>query len=80
MFCALLGQDIRWAFTGPLVLWLRYRHSLKTFRTTLVFESRIALTLGLGGVRDVTSAIISHEQIQLNRVCCVHLLDALSDN
>ena len=21
MFCALLGQDIRWAFTGPLVLW-----------------------------------------------------------
>ena len=22
MFCALLGQDIGWAFTGPLVLWL----------------------------------------------------------
>ena len=22
MFCALLGQEIRWAFTGPLVLWL----------------------------------------------------------
>ena len=21
MFCALLGQDIRWAFTGPMVLW-----------------------------------------------------------
>ena len=21
MFCALLGQDIRCAFTGPLVLW-----------------------------------------------------------
>ena len=21
MFCALLGQDIRWALTGPLVLW-----------------------------------------------------------
>ena len=21
LFCALLGQDIRWAFTGPLVLW-----------------------------------------------------------
>ena len=21
MFCALLGQDIRLAFTGPLVLW-----------------------------------------------------------
>ena len=25
MFCALLGQDIRLAFTGPLVLWLRFR-------------------------------------------------------
>ena len=24
MFCALLGQDIRWAFTGPLVLWFVY--------------------------------------------------------
>ena len=24
MFCALLGQDIRWAFTGPLVLWFAY--------------------------------------------------------
>ena len=23
MFCALLGQDIRWAFTGPLVLWFK---------------------------------------------------------
>ena len=21
MFCALLGQDIRWVFTGPMVLW-----------------------------------------------------------
>ena len=24
MFCALLGQDIRWAFTGPLVLWFSH--------------------------------------------------------
>ena len=23
MFCSLLGQDIRWAFTGPLVLWFK---------------------------------------------------------
>ena len=23
MFCALLGQDSRWAFTGPLVLWFQ---------------------------------------------------------
>ena len=28
-----------------------------------------ALNPGLGGVRDVTSAIISHEQTQSNRVC-----------
>ena len=27
MFCAILGQDIRLAFTGPLVLWfLKYPH------------------------------------------------------
>ena len=26
MFCALLGQDIRCAFTGPLVLWLYMRN------------------------------------------------------
>ena len=24
MFCALLGQDIRSAFTGPMVLWLLF--------------------------------------------------------
>ena len=24
MFCALLGQDIRRVFTGPLVLWFYY--------------------------------------------------------
>ena len=24
MFCALLGQDIRRAFTGPMVLWLYF--------------------------------------------------------
>ena len=27
MFCALLGQDIRRAFTGPLVLWFVNRFS-----------------------------------------------------
>ena len=32
MFCALLGQDIRWAFTGPLVLWL--------FKTDLSIKSK----------------------------------------
>ena len=26
MFCALLGQDIRWAFTGPLVLWFMFAY------------------------------------------------------
>ena len=32
---------------------------------------------GLGGVYDVASAIISHEQTQLNRVCCFQTLDAV---
>ena len=27
MFCALLGQDIRWAFTGPLVLWFTVKQT-----------------------------------------------------
>ena len=29
-----------------------------------VFENRVALNPGLGGMRDVASDIISHEQIQ----------------
>ena len=32
--------------------------------TGLFFGSRVALNPGLGGVRDVASAIISHEQTQ----------------
>ena len=31
----------------------------------------------LGGVRDVTSVIISHEQTQSNHVCCFQTLDAV---
>ena len=30
MFCALLGQDIRLAFTGPLVLWFISRFGFKS--------------------------------------------------
>ena len=44
--------------------------------TGLFFGSRVALNPGLGGVRDVASAIISHEQTQSNRVCCFQILDA----
>ena len=29
-----------------------------------IFESKIALNPGLGGVRDLASAIVSHEQTQ----------------
>ena len=35
------------------------------------------LNSGLGGVRDVAYAIISHEQTQLNLVCCFQALDAV---
>ena len=38
---------------------------------------RVALNPGLGGVRDVTSAIISHEQTQSNRICYFQTLDAV---
>ena len=40
-------------FSGPLGLQ----------NSTLLFGNRVALNPGLGGVRDVASAIISHEQI-----------------
>ena len=53
-------------FSGPL--------GLKG--STLLFGSRVALNPGLGGVRNVASAIISHEQTQSNRVCCFQTLDA----
>ena len=42
-----------------------------------LFGNRVALNPGLGGVRDVTSAIISHEQTQSNRVCYFQTLDAV---
>ena len=35
------------------------------------------LNPGLGCVRDIASAIISHELIQLNRVYCFQALDAV---
>ena len=35
MFCALLGQDIRWAFTGPMVLWLSFAESFVVAQQTL---------------------------------------------
>ena len=35
------------------------------------------LNPGLGGVRDVLSAIISHEQTQYNRICRFQTLDAV---
>ena len=37
------------------------------------------LSLGLGGMRNVASAIISHEQIHSNRVCCLQALDLFSE-
>ena len=39
-------------FSGPLGLW----------GSTLFFGNRVMINPGLGGVRDVASAIISHEQ------------------
>ena len=44
-----------------------------TFSSPLEFYlgNRAALSAGLGGVRDVASAIISHEQTESNEVCCL---------
>ena len=45
-------------FSDPLGLWDSH-----------LVENCVSLNLGLGGVRDVVSSSISHEQTQSNRVC-----------
>ena len=45
-------------------------------RVQLLFGNTVALSPRQGGVRDVASVIISHEQTQSNRVCCFQSLDA----
>ena len=45
--------------------------------STVLFEIRVALSPVLGGVRDVVSVIISHEQTQSNRVCFFQSLDVV---
>ena len=49
-------------------------------RIQRLFGNRVALNPGLGGVRDVASAIISHEQIQWNWVCYFQTLDTVFPN
>ena len=46
-------------------------------RVQLLFGNRIALNPRLGGLKDVASAIISHERTLSNRVCCFQTLDAV---
>ena len=43
---------------------------------TFIWE-QCCLNPGLGGIRDVTSAIISHKQTRSNRACCFQTLDAV---
>ena len=53
MFCALLGQDIRGAFTGPMVLWFclfatfvfaqNLQHALILFKIVLVIALLVYL-------------------------------------
>ena len=47
-----------------LFLWIFTFSSLFVLSDSQPFESGVALSLGLGVVRDVASAIISHEQTQ----------------
>ena len=44
MICALLGQDIRLAFTGPLVLWFIFCFT-DFFRNKLVLEDKIKIKI-----------------------------------
>ena len=41
--------------------------------STLLFGNRVVLNPGLGGVRDVAYAIISHKHTKSNRVCVFKL-------
>ena len=43
-----------------------------------LFWNIVVLNPELGGVSNVASAIISHEQIQSNRTCCFQTSDAVS--
>ena len=60
-----------------MLLFFTFSGVLGLLGSTRLFESRVALNLRLGGVRDVAPAIISHEQTQYNRVCCFQTLDAV---
>ena len=59
---------VNFTFSGPLGQDSRVQH---------LFDSRVSLNPGLGGVRDVASASIPHEQTQQNRACCFQALDAV---
>ena len=43
----------------------------------ILFGNRVLINPGPGGMRDVATAIISHEQTQSNCDCCFQTLDAV---
>ena len=57
----------------------RYKTQITNFPFNTLFGNRVTLNPGLhvGGVRDVASAIISHEQILSNWFCCFQTVDAV---
>ena len=60
-----------------VLLFFIFSGLLGLYGSTLLFGSRDALNPGLGGVRDVASALTSHKQTQSNRLCCFQTLDAV---
>ena len=54
-----------------------YSDPLVVDGSTFLFGSRVALNPWLGGVRDVASAVISHQLTQSNGFCCFQTLDAV---
>ena len=68
-FSVPFGFNIVLLFLHSLIIWdCRIQH---------LFGNRVALNPGLGGVRDVTSAISCQEQTQYNRVFYFRTLDAV---
>ena len=71
MFCALLGQDIRLAFTGPLVLWFLIGSSsfLQVTRTAI----KAWMSSNLGRIPPLTSELVALERLKKRHIILLAL-------
>ena len=65
MFCALIGQDSRWAFTGPLVIWFRNMSLLVRIFVFWVFDQDTDMHASLQGLGRLLNLDIETRDIVL---------------